>query len=325
MPCPHCDKPIHKNSIHRHIKTVHTAETLGQTVAVLGGEVKMEQEEQKTVARLEPEVKVEDEDVEEGSLAAPGEPCGESGDLEGAIWGGPRRYVREGVPNQPDPRMIYSGEGGGVVDPTSQQRYNVFGQYMTAKMEEGKMEWKEGNGPTKEGKMVWKEGKTTWECTICGKYTGAIKHDVMKHVENVHVDGGFSYHCRHCAEVFDTRTKMQHHERRKHTAPSARRKEPSGEAGGGQAAALRSLLWQDYARTLGGAGEVARAEEAARAGEHFLAPRQLAGGGAEEATGGEEAEAGEEAEEGAGAGLGVGAGGNLAYPKFFPGAFPFFR
>ena len=55
-----------------------------------------------------------------------------------------------------------------------------------------------------------------FKCNICGKF-GAKKFNVMKHVENIHFPGQLEYSCSYCEEKFDTMTKYDNHQTRKHS------------------------------------------------------------------------------------------------------------
>jgi len=54
-----------------------------------------------------------------------------------------------------------------------------------------------------------------WQCTICGKES-AHKGNLGKHVENVHFPDSFSYNCKYCNQVFNTKNKLHVHVARTH-------------------------------------------------------------------------------------------------------------
>ena len=53
-------------------------------------------------------------------------------------------------------------------------------------------------------------GPKAHKCTVCGKL-GNDRGNLRKHVESKHFPGTFSYPCKNCQEVFDTKTKLNNH------------------------------------------------------------------------------------------------------------------
>ena len=88
-------------------------------------------------------------------------------------------------------------EEGVIVNPTSDQRNEVFGQYM---------------------KAMLKEGKSAWKCLVCG-IEFSRKTILRRHVESVHNDvvhQVFQYKCKYCSKVLNTISQLGYHESRVH-------------------------------------------------------------------------------------------------------------
>jgi len=83
-------------------------------------------------------------------------------------------------------------EGAVQTNPTPQERYSVFLVHMARVMD----------GAVKK-----------WQCVLCG-YMGGDKGVVSVHVEAKHMDNSFSYSCKFCSEVLNTKRKMNAHETR---------------------------------------------------------------------------------------------------------------
>lgn len=84
-----------------------------------------------------------------------------------------------------------------IMNPTSDQRNKVFGQYM---------------------KALLKEGKPAWKCLVCGKEFPR-KGASVRHVEAMHNDivhQVFQYKCRYCSKVLNTISQLGCHETRDH-------------------------------------------------------------------------------------------------------------
>jgi len=59
------------------------------------------------------------------------------------------------------------------------------------------------------------EGFKSFKCTICQKLF-AKKSDLAIHIEGLHFPGTFTYPCKYCGEVLDTKKRLYHHQSKKH-------------------------------------------------------------------------------------------------------------
>ena len=82
-----------------------------------------------------------------------------------------------------------------IVNPTSEQKKNVFQKYISVKTV---------------------DRKKVGECQICGKKEQRYIRNLLRHVENCHLKGMFRYLCRHCPKELDTASKLCDHERSAH-------------------------------------------------------------------------------------------------------------
>ena len=53
--------------------------------------------------------------------------------------------------------------------------------------------------------------ESQWQCSICGKQTSQ-KSNLLKHIENIHYPGTYSYTCHVCNKIFQNKNSFYKHQ-----------------------------------------------------------------------------------------------------------------